>query len=415
MFCPECGKFNPDENQVCQYCNSLLIDNSAPVSTEQSAEAPAPQTAGEGSNDVVLNIPKLDLAKAKSFFMKNKFIIIPILAVVIAFIIFVSVGSSMSSPEKVVRNYYNALVNGEYEDMYDYIALPEGDFTTKENFVKHMKAINKDDNSLPKQTDFRVEEIRDNINNFENGMSASTEKEKNDSPLKKYTVTFYDKSTGATDSYTVTLIEQDTKKLLFFKDYKVSSAGLIVKNVQFEIAGDAQIKIDGKTLKNPKKNEDGKVCGIKSVKEAVSGTTLADVDESSYVARLKKIDKNIAFDLFICQLSTNDAVPSRNIELYKTEQAIRFILEYVKNTFDCPIVFYTGTYFENEKYEKLINLLYDLQKEYDFYILDFFNDKDMLSVSEEDYKRYMNDPIHPTIIGYKEWWTPKFIDFCKQL
>ena len=257
MFCPECGKFNPDENQVCQYCNSLLIDNSAPVSTEQSAEAPAPQTAGEGSNDVVLNIPKLDLAKAKSFFMKNKFIIIPILAVVIAFIIFVSVGSSMSSPEKVVRNYYNALVNGEYEDMYDYIALPEGDFTTKENFVKHMKAINKDDNSLPKQTDFRVEEIRDNINNFENGMSASTEKEKNDSPLKKYTVTFYDKSTGATDSYTVTLIEQDTKKLLFFKDYKVSSAGLIVKNVQFEIAGDAQIKIDGKTLKNPKKNEDG--------------------------------------------------------------------------------------------------------------------------------------------------------------
>lgn len=159
----------------------------------------------------------------------------------------------------------------------------------------------------------------------------------------------------------------------------------------------------------------GKVCGIKSVKEAVSGTTLADVDESSYVARLKKIDKNIAFDLFICQLSTNDAVPSRNIELYKTEQAIRFILEYVKNTFDCPIVFYTGTYFENEKYEKLINLLYDLQKEYDFYILDLFNDKDMLSVSEEDYKRYMNDPIHPTIIGYKEWWTPKFIDFCKQL
>ena len=87
----------------------------------------------------------------------------------------------------------------------------------------------------------------------------------------------------------------------------------------------------------------------------------------------------------------------------------------MKNTFDCPIVFYTGTYFENEKYEKLINLLYDLQKEYDFYILDFFNDKDMLSVSEEDYKRYMNDPIHPTIIGYKEWWTPKFIDFCKQL
>lgn len=157
----------------------------------------------------------------------------------------------------------------------------------------------------------------------------------------------------------------------------------------------------------------GEVCGINYIKEAISGTTLADIDNSSYVARLKKIDK-IVVDLFICQLSTNDA-SSRNIELCKTEEAIRFILEYVKNTFDCPIVFYTGTYFENEKYKKMVNLLYDLHKEYDFYILDLFNDKEMLAVSKEDYQRYMSDPVHPTITGYREWWTPKFINFCTQL
>ncbi len=159
----------------------------------------------------------------------------------------------------------------------------------------------------------------------------------------------------------------------------------------------------------------GEVCGINCIKEAVSGTTLADIDDRSYVARLKKINKNIVLDLFVCQLSTNDTSPSKNVELCNTEQAIHFILEYVKNTFGCPIVFYTGTYFENEKYEKMVNLLYALQKEYDFYILDLFNDKDMLSVSKEDYERYMSDPVHPTITGYKEWWTPKFIDFCKQL
>lgn len=159
----------------------------------------------------------------------------------------------------------------------------------------------------------------------------------------------------------------------------------------------------------------GETCCVNCIKEAVSGTTLADIDDSSYVARLKRIDKNIALDLFVCQLSTNDASPERNIEPYKTEQAIRFVLEYVRNTFGCPIVFYTGAYFKNERYEKLIELLYTLQTEYDFYILDLFNDRDMLSVDKEDYRRYMSDPIHPTITGYKEWWTPKFISFCEQL
>ena len=47
--------------------------------------------------------------------------------------------------------------------------------------------------------------------------------------------------------------------------------------------------------------------GASCVKEAVSGTTLVDNGERSYVARLKKLDKSQPCDLFICQLSTNDA------------------------------------------------------------------------------------------------------------
>ena len=46
--------------------------------------------------------------------------------------------------------------------------------------------------------------------------------------------------------------------------------------------------------------------GYEMVKEAVSGTTLVDEGADSYVSRLKNITVNDA-DLFICQLSTNDA------------------------------------------------------------------------------------------------------------
>jgi lysophospholipase L1-like esterase len=111
--------------------------------------------------------------------------------------------------------------------------------------------------------------------------------------------------------------------------------------------------------------------------------------------------------------STNDA--GRNVPIEQTEAAIRFIVEYVTEAWNCPVVFYTGTFFENEHYQKMIDLLRDLQKELGFHILDLWDDPAMRPVSEEDYKRYMHDPVHPNIEGYRSWWTPKFIEFCQGL
>ena len=149
------------------------------------------------------------------------------------------------------------------------------------------------------------------------------------------------------------------------------------------------------------------------VKEAVSGTTLADLDDSSYVARLKRVDPSLPTALFVCQLSTNDA--SRNIPLGDVERAIRWIIGYVSRIFGCPILFYTGTFFESQAYREMIDLLFRIREEFPIYILDLYNDADMLSVPEADYAVYMSDPIHPTLTGYREWWTPKFVDFCAGL
>ena len=155
----------------------------------------------------------------------------------------------------------------------------------------------------------------------------------------------------------------------------------------------------------------GELCGASCIKEAVSGTTLVDLDEKSYISRLKSIAASTHLDLFVCQLSTNDA--ARKLDINEIEKSICFILSYVKSTFGCPIVFYTGAYYENNEYMKMIALLYNLKKKYDFYILDLFHDEGMLAVSEKDYQRYMQDSIHPTLLGYREWWTPKFIDFLE--
>lgn len=154
-------------------------------------------------------------------------------------------------------------------------------------------------------------------------------------------------------------------------------------------------------------------CGVHSVKEAVSGTTLADINEGSYVARLKKLPSTLQPDLLVCQLSTNDA--ARKLPIAAVEKALREIVEYTKKTFCCPIAFYTNPYYENGHYAAMVALLQELQKEYGFCVLDFYNDPEMRSVSAEDHKRYMADRVHPTLQGYTEWWCPKFIQFLSNI
>lgn len=93
--------------------------------------------------------------------------------------------------------------------------------------------------------------------------------------------------------------------------------------------------------------------------------------------------------------------------------AIRYIAEYVQTTFACPLAFYTNTYFESDAYQEMIRLLHRLQAEYHFSVLDLYNDPSM-QVDEATCATYMRDAIHPTILGYRDWWLPKFIAFLEE-
>ena len=159
--------------------------------------------------------------------------------------------------------------------------------------------------------------------------------------------------------------------------------------------------------------------GLNTVKEAVSGTTLADVKKNSYVARMQTIDKDIKADFFMCQLSTNDATKNMPLgvveesfdvqyQSYTVAGAIEFIISYAKETWDCPIIFYTQSKYDSEHYAKMVDLLYEIQKKWDITIIDFWNDAKINSITEEQRNLYLVDHIHPTKAGYKEWWLPKF-------
>lgn len=160
--------------------------------------------------------------------------------------------------------------------------------------------------------------------------------------------------------------------------------------------------------------------GIIPIKEAVSGTTLADLKSSSYVSRMKTIDVSLKADAFICQLSTNDAtkkVPlgeiseGFNLSEFDTKTvagATEYIIAYAKKTWDCPVIFFTQAKYDSAEYEKMTELLYEIKEKWDIEIIDLWNNESINNISEEERNLYLVDSIHPTKAGYRDWWLPEF-------
>lgn len=170
--------------------------------------------------------------------------------------------------------------------------------------------------------------------------------------------------------------------------------------------------------------------GIRPIKEAVSGTTLVDEDlmgKKSYIARMKTIDKNIKADAFVCQLSTNDATVKKPLgsisSSFRSEDfdtktilgAIEYVIAYARQTWNCPILFYTGTKYKSKFYEQMVNALLEIKKKWNIEVLDLWHDEEMNQVSKHDYNLYMANAIHPSKAGYREWWTPKFEEKLKEI
>ena len=157
-------------------------------------------------------------------------------------------------------------------------------------------------------------------------------------------------------------------------------------------------------------------------KETVSGTTLVAGGRNSYIARMERMDRAEDFDLFVCQLSTNDATQKKplgepkgaNADAYDTKTvcgAIEYIIAYAQKTWDCPVVFYTNAYYESEFYADMVQALHEIAELHEIGVIDLYTDAQFNAVSAEQYELYMADAIHPTKAGYLEWWTPKMEEY----
>lgn len=169
--------------------------------------------------------------------------------------------------------------------------------------------------------------------------------------------------------------------------------------------------------------------GVDAIKEAKSCTTLVDKTSlfaliafgngESYIKRLKKIDPAEKADCVVVQLSTNDATmklplgdvsEGKMLSDFDTKTvtgAMEYIIRYAKDTWNCPVVFYTGAYYESEPYAAMVNRLRELKDKWGVGVIDLNTDADFNEIDKETYDLYMFDPIHPTKAGYRDWWGPE--------
>lgn len=155
------------------------------------------------------------------------------------------------------------------------------------------------------------------------------------------------------------------------------------------------------------------------IKEAVNGTTLIDNGEDSYIERMRdNLDPSRPVDLLICQLSTNDATrnsplgritETRDLESFDVKTvcgAIEYIIAYAKETWHCPVMFYTNPKYDSEPYARMVEALQKIQDKWGIGLIDFWNDEKINQVTPEQRKLYLQDPIHPMKAGYAEWLVP---------
>ena len=157
--------------------------------------------------------------------------------------------------------------------------------------------------------------------------------------------------------------------------------------------------------------------GVEAIKDAENGTTLVEEDVNypgdSYVARFEENLKLEAPEMLVLQLSTNDAQKNKklgqiskddNFDTQTITGALEYIISNARKKWNCPILLYTSSYFDNALYSQMVKRSYELVKKYSIEILDLYNDSNF---KKQD-KLYMADKIHPTRAGYKEKWLPKF-------
>lgn len=209
MFCPECGKKNAYDAKFCEFCGVKIAEES-----------------------------KVILPKKPKKPMKKKTKIIIIVVIVLVFVLGGGglILSNNFKPSKIATEYFEALINNDTDKIYDYINIPENEFTTKEIFKKVVETEDAD------------------VVNYQ----MVSEEKSSDGLSAQVTFSYTVEGRQNPLTQTIYLVKDKKNKLLIFDNWKISDgSSLVEEDYEITTFKDATLKLEGVTVdKKYKKDSD---------------------------------------------------------------------------------------------------------------------------------------------------------------
>ena len=211
MYCQECGHRNNNSGTdlYCENCGVKLEDNSGRL------RAPAPIQIAGGQPRPAKPVSK----SAKVVVFSGIGLIMLIAALVVA-------GSFLSSPQRVVKAYFESYAAGDYEKAYGCLSLPESTFITREAFNAYLQNQGAD---------------RMDVVNYEITIPART----SSSLVLPCVVRYVLQGKNKPELFPVDLVLQSKRQLLFFSQYKVGVGEMIAHDYRIYAPGDISVLLDG--------------------------------------------------------------------------------------------------------------------------------------------------------------------------
>lgn len=263
MYCPNCGKLNPQEDKFCMYCGAELIDNQ---SAPQQAAPPTAQDAWKG----------VTRSCGKGWILAKRYpqISVPVAVLVVILVVYAFLNGLVYTPKNAVIRYFDALQRGNVQSLYDSIDLPESQFISYDSFSRMWDQMG---GSALRVSSYEIDEAGDRrsassvdplmlllgLEDPDDYIDSSSDDQEGNSLVKTYLVTYHTPGDDEIQSMQVRLIGEPMMGGLF-QNYKVLS-DYVVQDYCVTVPAGSTVTVDDITLTDGSASQSGDVYTIPAI------------------------------------------------------------------------------------------------------------------------------------------------------
>ncbi len=262
MYCPNCGKLNPQEDKFCMYCGAELIDNQ---NVPQQAVTPTVQ----------VDWKSITRSCGKGWTLVKRYpqVSIPVMVLIVILVVYAFLNGVVYTPKNTVVRYFDAVQKENVESLYSCMDLPESQFISYDSFKRMWDQM---DGAELQVSSYEITEagktrsassvdplmLLFGLADPDDYIDSSDGQEEN-SLVKTYLVNYHITGKDEIQSMQVRLIGEPVMGGLF-KNYKVLS-NYIVQDYSVTVPVGSTVTVDDIALTGGNTSQDGDVYTIPAI------------------------------------------------------------------------------------------------------------------------------------------------------